>query len=86
MKMPWADQTGLTRTAAIVASILGIASGLCGLNAEIQTWHLSPNAMLFVMFAGLLEFLAMILSGIALLIIGFTAVIRALIHLSQGHR
>ena len=32
MKAPWRDKTGLAKWVAIFATLLGIATGLCGLN------------------------------------------------------
>ncbi len=32
MKMPWHDKTGIAKAAALLATIFGIAVGLCGAN------------------------------------------------------
>ena len=89
MKMPWHNQTGLTKLAAILATTLGIAIGLCGVNfvAFIRFVPLSgpapppgtpewPGRVLT--FTGFLELASMALSLAGLILIAIIAIARAI--------
>jgi hypothetical protein len=88
MKMPWHDQTGLTKLAAIFATTLGIALGLCGANfaAVIKFVPLAgpappsgtarwPGQVLIM--AGFIELTVIAISAGALIVIGLAAITRA---------
>ncbi len=88
MKMPWHNQTGLAKLAAILATVLGIALGLCGANfvavmkfavgrpgapSSISTWVGQG-----LMVTAYLELALMILSAAGLIVIALVAIIRAI--------
>ena len=70
MKLPWQNLTGLAKIAAILAIVLGIATGLCGLNVLVD-----KNASSFGIFTGILELCAMIACTLGLIVIGLIAAI-----------
>jgi hypothetical protein len=75
--MPWQNLTGLAKIAAIFATVLVIASGLCGLNLLAATHeHDYPNGL--VIITGILELVAMIASAGGLVILGLIAVIKTI--------
>ena len=77
MKLPWQTLTGLSKMAAIFATILVIAIGFCGLNLIVTSrGHDYPSPL--VMLTGILESLAIIGSALGLIIIGLIAIIHSI--------
>ena len=87
MKLPWQNQTGLAKLAAILATILLVALGLCGANfvavmkfvpfdgtsRETPLW-VSQGLMLTAFF----ELFFMGLSTLGLVVIAIIAIARAI--------
>jgi hypothetical protein len=77
-------QKNLAKAAAVAAITLCISLGLCGLNALVISHVTGSNAMssaqtvLFV--AGYLELAAIILSFVALVVIGILILFAAILH------
>jgi len=89
MKMPWHDQTGLAKAAALLATIFGIGIGLCGANfvaviafvpmggpsgpTGFRAWVSGTLAI-----TAYLELAAMVLSALGLGVVGLVAVVRSI--------
>jgi hypothetical protein len=86
MQLPWRNQTGLAKLAAILAAVLGIAFGLCGANFVAVMKFVpfrGPTATPVWVSRGLmvtayLELAVMILSAAGLILIGAIAITRAI--------
>jgi hypothetical protein len=87
--MPWHDRTGLAKAAALLASIFGVAIGLCGANflaviALVPIGGSSGPTGFRAWVSGTLgitawlELAAMALSALGLVVIGLIAIIRAI--------
>jgi hypothetical protein len=75
MKMPWQNLTGLAKLAAIFATILGIAVGLCGLNiVAVSLGRDYPGTLLTI--TAFFEMVAIVVSSLGLVVIGIIAIIR----------
>ena len=89
MKVPWHDQTGLAKVAALLATIFGIGIGLCGANfvaviafvpmggpsgpTGFRAWVSGALAI-----TAYLELAAIVLSALGLVIIGLVAIARGI--------
>jgi hypothetical protein len=67
MKWPWTGKSGLSKTAAILATTLLISTGLCGANF-IGARNATQGASIWL-FLGIIELAAMVLSTIGLLVV-----------------
>ncbi len=79
MKLPWQNLTGLAKTAAILAVVLGIATGLCGLNVLVD-----KNDSFFLIFTGILELCAMVACTVGLIVVGLIAAITSMFGLRKN--
>lgn len=74
MRMPWSNKVGLAKVVAIVATILLVSLGLCGINFVAAIGLASQGARIvsagwlqeFFLIAGLIESVAIVVSAIAL--------------------
>jgi hypothetical protein len=89
MKMPWHDQTGLAKAAALLATIFGIGIGLCGANfvavmmfvpmggpsgpMGLRAWAIGALTV-----TAWLELAAIVLSALGLVVVGFVTIARAI--------
>ena len=80
MKMPSHGRTGLAQTAAILATVLTISMGLCGANffafarwGNYETYRAPWWPSSFLIYAGIVELIAILVSGTGLLIVVFIA-------------
>jgi len=89
MKMPWRNQTGLAKAAAISATLLLISSGLCGANfvlflkfGSIAGGAPPPDrpawATGLLMITGFLELAVMSLSAVGVIVVLIIAIARAI--------
>jgi hypothetical protein len=78
MKMPWENKTGLAKIATILATTLGIAVGLCGLNAIGFSSLGNSGLQSPLIVTAYLEMLIMILSVVGLLIVALIAIVIAI--------
>ena len=78
---PWANKTGLAKATAILATVLGVSLGLCGMNffAVISfagsSWF--SGGVTFLAVAGWIELAAIALSFVGLIVVGVMAAVRA---------
>ena len=70
MKLPWTNQTGLAKAAAILATILLVSTGLCGANLIAVLTVRNHNSLAF----GLGITAEVELFGIAVSILGLSVV------------
>jgi hypothetical protein len=89
MKMPWHDQTGLAKAAALLATIFGLGVGLCGANfvavialvpmggpsgpTGFQAWISGTLAI-----TAYVELAAIVLSALGLVVVGLIAIARGI--------
>jgi hypothetical protein len=89
MKMPWHNQTGLAKAAALLATIFGVAVGLCGANfvAVITLVPVGGSSgptgfrgwiSNILGVTAYIELAAMILSAAGLVVLGVVATVRAI--------
>ena len=78
MKTPWTRLTGLHRAAAILASILGISLGLCGVNAVVLSGvhGTGPSGTIFVVTA-FMETALILVSAVGLVIVLLLFILQA---------
>lgn len=78
MRMPWHNRTGLAKAAAIFATILLVALGLCGLNGALMA--ISHGLKNLLAIIGVVETFFIFASLFGLFVIGLIAGIRSLLH------
>lgn len=85
MKMPWGDRTGLAKAAAVLASVLTVSLGLCGVNFWAVMQFASPFSNRRVQWPGKLlsftawiELIAIAVSIMGLLTVGLAALVRSI--------
>lgn len=81
MRAPWTNKTGLAKATAILATVLGISLGLCGVNYIAFVSHydtLGNAAFQILVWAAWCETAAIVVSAAGLIVVGAMALWRLL--------
>jgi hypothetical protein len=85
MRMPWVGKTGLAKAAALLAVVLLVSLGLCGVNFGLViafgrfSWAFPSLAV-----TAYLELAGIIASAAGLLVVGVIGVVMAVIRMMRG--
>jgi len=82
MKLPWTQQTGLAKAAAILATGLIVSLGLCGLNFALMIPMQGDNDVL--MATGWLELAGIVLCGGGLLVLALISLYKVILQAATG--
>jgi hypothetical protein len=79
MKLPWTGKSGEAQAVAVLATVLIVSLGLCGLNWGIDSsarWSRPLDN--WVLFTGMIELAAIVLSAGGLFVLGLLFIVRKL--------
>jgi hypothetical protein len=87
--MPWRKRTGLAKAAAILATILLVSLGLCGINFVALTnmsgigvsnahYGIATSLSTFFLILGVVEYVAIVFSALALVVVTLLWLIRTI--------
>jgi len=77
--MPWTNRTGLAKATTVLATVLLVSVGLCGVNFVAMSGGIDLNGLSgLLIVSAYLEALAIVVSAAGLLIVGIITIVRAL--------